>query len=485
MIGAALVLPTALALPAAGLLLAVPGRRALHRLTGAAAGVVALLTGGALLAATLDGAVPAQDVGGWAGHGIVFAADVLSALMVCVSAVLVLAGLAMAAATGEDADPRFVPLVLLLSAGMYGALLTADLFNLFVFVEVMLVPSYALLVMGGGARRVAAGRVYVTVNLFASTTLLAGIGLLYAVTGSVNLGELAGAARHSGAAAAAGAVVLLALAVKTAVVPLHGWLPRSYPCAPPAVTVLFSGLLTKIGLYAIIRIYAVVFAGAPEVRWVIMTAALLTMVIGVLGAVGEDTMRSILVFHMVSQIGYILLGLALFTAFGLAAAIFYLAQYILVKAALLACAGAVETTRGTGRLGALGGVASADPLLATTFMLAALSLAGLPPLSGFVAKLSLVRAAVPAGEHLAAATAVAVSLITLTSMIKIWSGVFRGTPPPGSAPPRGRLALTAPALALAVPSLVLGAGAQPLLTVAGAAAAGLVDTSAYVRAVTP
>src|SRR5690606_10798254 len=217
---------------------------------------------------------------------IVFAADTFSALMLCVTSVLVLAGLAIAAGTGDDTNRFYAPLVLVMTAGVCGALLTADLLNLFAFIEVMLAPSYALLTMTGGGRRVAASTVYVPVSLLASTILLAGIALVYGVTGTVNLGELAGSAGSGGAALAAG-VVLLALAVKAAVVPLHGWLFCSYPHALPAVAVLFSGLLTKVGIYGIIRIYTVLLDGTPRFRWIIMVAALLTMVVGVLGALGE------------------------------------------------------------------------------------------------------------------------------------------------------------------------------------------------------
>jgi multicomponent Na+:H+ antiporter subunit D len=488
MSGALLAGPVAAPLLTAGLLIALPDLPLLRRIAGATISVGVLLAGVALLAASHSGRVVTQNVGGWpAGFAIVLAADTLSALMVCASALLVLIALAFAAATGDDAHPLFTPLALILSAGVYGALLTADLFNLFVFVEVMLVPSYALLTMTGGRERVAAGRIYLAVNLLASTIFLAGIALLYGLTGSVNLGELAGAARHV-TVALAGGVVLVAMAVKAAIVPLHGWLPRTYPNAPPAVTVLFSGLLTKVGVYAIFRVYAVVFDGTPSYRWVIMAAALLTMVVGVLGAVGEQTMRGVLSFHMVSQIGYLLVGLALFNTIGLAAAIFFLVQYILVKAALLACAGAVETTYGTGRLDRLGGLAARDPALACAFMFAALSLAGLPPLSGFVAKLSLLRAAAIDASYAAVAVAVAVSLFTLLSMIKIWSAVFWGKPNLAVTPTLGRAnvrpLLAGPALALAAPSLLLGIAAQPLLTLATAAAGGLIDTAPYVQAVT-
>jgi multicomponent Na+:H+ antiporter subunit D len=266
--------------------------------------------------------------------------------------------------------------------------------------------------------------------------------------------------------------------------------PPAYPQAPAAVAVLFSGLLTKVGAYAIIRIYAVVLDGTPGLRPILMAAALLTLLVGVLGALGEKTMRGILSFDMVSQIGYALLGLALFTESGLAAAIFFLLQYALVKAALFACAAAVEVAHGTGYLTQLGGVARREPMLATAFMLSALSLAGVPPLSGFVAKLALVTAAVAERDYVATAVAVTVSLLTLLAMLKIWGAVFWSEPlqhrgrSDAPEPRKARPAIVVPALALAAPSIVLGLGAQPVLAAVDAAANGLLDQSAYVQAVT-
>lgn len=457
---------------------------------GVSAGVVAIA--GALLAGTLGGDLPTLRLGGWpAGIAITLASDVLSALLLLVSAFLVLVSLVFAAASGADDEPSFLPLALILSAGVYGALLTADLFNLFVFVEVMLVPSYAMLVAAGRGRRLAAGRLYVTVNLFASTVFLAGVGLLYGTTGTVNLGELAGAATRSNAVATAGAVVLVAMAAKAAIVPLHSWLPGSYSGTDPAVTVLFSGLLTKVGLYALVRVYSVVYDGDPRYLWLILAAAVTTMVVGVLGALGEKAMRPVLTFHMVSQMGYLLLGLGLSTAAGLAASLFFLVQYVLVKAALLMCAGAVEVSCGTGELDRLGGLMRREPLLAVAFAVPALALAGIPPLSGFVAKLGLATAAAAEGRYLVVTAIVAVSLLTLASMLKIWNKAF-WTPteeddheeePPTSVRTRVRPALVAPALLLAGLTVVLGVWAEPLLAAAAAAAEGLVDTGAYTAAV--
>lgn len=488
--GTVLPLPVAVPLLAAALLIAMPRRRSLHLITGVIVNAGVLALGGMLLAATMNGTVLTQRIGGWpAGFAITLAADAFSALMLTVSALLVLASLAYAALAGEG-GPLFTPLALILAAGVYGAYLTADLFNLFVFIEVMLAPSYALLTMTGGARA-AAGRIYVTVSLLASTILLAGIALVYSVTGTVNLGAMAGAARHGTAAALACAVVLVALAAKAAVVPLHGWLPRTYPDASAAVMVLFSGLLTKVGVYAIVRVYAVVYAGAPQYRWVIMTAALVTMTVGVMGAIGQQGVRDILAFDMVSQIGYILLGLALFSTAGLTAAIFYLVQYVLVQAALLVCAGALETSDGSSSRARPAGPAHRDPLAAGAFLAAAFSLAGLPPMSGFIAKLALIRAAMAAGSYLPAAIAVAVSFLTLAAMLRIWGGVFAARKAAGTARLAGRPqarapvrpALIAPALALTALSLAVGIWAQPLFTVAAAASTSLHDTAAYVRAV--
>lgn len=490
-----LALPVAAPLLAAGLLVLLPNRPALSRAVAMAVSAAVLLLGALLLVETHDGTVLSLQVGAWPrGVSIVFAADQLSALMLSVTALLVVACLGFASAVREDSHRLYAPLALTLSAGVYGAYLTADLFNLFVFIEVMLAPSYVLMVLAGGRRRVGAGRIYLTVSLLASTVYLAGIGLLYGVTGTVNLGDLAGLGRESGAVAAAGAVVLVAMATKAAVVPLHGWLPRAYNHASPAVTALFSGLLTKVGVYAIFRIYSVVYDGDPRYGALIAAIAALSMVVGALGSVGERAFRPVLVFSMVSHMGFMLVGPALFTRLGLAAAIFYLLQYVLGKAALLICAGTVEATYGTGRLDRLGGLVSRAPLLAVAFIVPALSLAGIPPLAGFVAKLALIRAALEAGQYVLGGLVISVGLLTMVAMTRIWTNAFWGhdgeitwadeSEGGGTVAVRVRTSLVIPALVLGAFSVLLGIGAQPLLAAAGVAASGLLDPSAYVSAVT-
>lgn len=503
-----LALPIALPLAAAAACVFSRGTLVRRALGFGATGAV-LAYGLALVAATSGGQVLAAQMGGWPpGIAIALAGDLFSALMLVVAALMVLVCTAFAVSRGEDSHPFFHPLVLVLAAGMAGAFLTADLFNLFVFFEVMLIASYVLLTLSGSKDQVRAGAVYVTTNLLASTVLVGGVALAYGVAGTVNMAGLAQMAGTSGGLAVAGGLLLVAFGVKASLVPLHGWLPRAYPAAPPAVAALFSGLLTKVGVYALYRVYAVVFGGDPAFRGLLLAIAAAAMLLGVLGAVGREGMREILSFHITSQVGYMIMGLGLFGPLGLAGGIFYILHHIVVKTSLFLSAGAVETLEGTGQLNLLGGTARRRPVLAGAFALAAFSLAGLPPLSGFFAKLALVRAAFEEGGFWVAALSIGVSFLTLLSMVKIWNGVFWGerqdaprareearvplpvsggavgleaTPPPAGDP--GRPGVVAPAVVLALVSAAVGVWAEGLFTLAARAAAGLVDPSAYVGAV--
>ncbi len=514
----------------AGLLLAVADHRRVN-LVVLVTTLAALLAGAiTLIVATANGSTFAASIGLWpAGIAIPFVADMFTALMLAATGLLTLVCTGFAMASGFAQHRYFAPLVLVLTAGVNGALMTADLFNLFVFIEVMLLPSYGLFVLGAPGKgrlwNIAGARLYVMVNLLTSTIFLVGVGFVYGVAGTVNLAELAGAARESSTVAAALAVCLFALSIKAAVVPVHGWLGRAYPATSPTVTAMFSGLHTKVAIYAIYRIYAVAFEGDSRYLWIGVVLFSATMIVGVLGAVGQGTTRTILAFHMVSQIGYILMGVALFGPAGLAAGIFYQIHHMIVKASLFLSTGAIEVKYGTGSLDRLGGLAKREPLIAAAFFAAALSLAGIPPFSGFVAKLSLLLASISAGQIVAAIVMVLVSIVTLMSMLKIWAGVFWGhapddidsrpegadAVPAGPAEAGARLpadadgaslddvpertavavaarrrigpALIAPGLALALVTLGLGLGGELLLSLAGTAADGLLDTSGYVEAV--
>lgn len=452
---------------------------------------VTLVGAGLLLADVASGGVRTHFVGAWSPViAIPFAADAFSALMLTLTLFMTLVASGFAIRAGAADEPYFCPLLLLVTAGVNGALLTADLFNFFVFIELMLVPSYALMVLahrGMGLRmQVTATRIYVTVNLLTSSILLIGIGLVYAALGTVNLGALAGRALESPVATLGCSVVLLALGVKAAVVPVHGWLGRTYPFMTPTVTTLFASLHTKVAVYALFRLYSLFFGVNETLQTVALVVFVVTMAIGVLGAVGEQDARAILSFHMISQIGYVLLGLALFTPAALAAGVFYLVHNIIAKASLFLSTGAVEMTYGRHTLGEVSGLARREPVTAVVFFVAAMSLAGLPPFSGFVAKYALIAAAFDASQWVVGAAALAVSAFTLLSMLKIWGGMFLG---PSSThdeelDPRIGTRLIGPAAVLALATVVLGVAAEPLLHLAQTIAAALLDPAAYVRAVT-
>jgi multicomponent Na+:H+ antiporter subunit D len=507
-----LALPFALPLAAAAVGLLLRDHRPAQRIvTGVTLACVLTITLG-LVVTTRDGGAVAAGFGIWPrGLTIVWAADGFSALMVTVATLMATVSVAFAAARGEDHHPLFHPMVSALLAGVLGSFLTADLFNLFVTFEVMLIASYVLLTLRGGARQVRAGAIYVGVNLLASTLFLLGIALLYGAAGTVDFGVLAGAVLEVPGARVGATIVAVAVAVKASLVPMHAWLPRAYVEAGPAVTALFSGLLTKAGVYVLYRLYSVVFAGDPSVRTAVLVLALTTMVIGVLGAVGRGDVRGILAFHMVSQVGYLVLPIGLWTLGAVTAGLVYLLQYIVVKGALFLSMGAVETLTGSGRLKDLGGMVRTRPILALGFLLPALALAGIPPTSGFVAKLLLLIAAVDTGAWLAAALIVAVSLFTLLSMVKIWNGVFWGEAtdrvvreptiiPPGVVVPsggagddlpgpihpasRGRVAaLVGPSVVLGVAVVLLGLAAPWFVGLVEPAAEALIVPDAYLDAV--
>ncbi len=429
-------------------------------------------------------------LGDWpAPFGIALVADLLAALLLTVASVVLLAVKLFTLSQPGSAHSwgGFVPVYLVLAAGVALSFLTADLFTLFVGFELTLMSSYVLLTFEGRAEQVRAGMTYTIVNLLGTTMFLVAVAATYAATGTVSLAELATAWPQLPEALqlAIGLLLLFSFGLKSAVFPLFSWLPDSYPTAPTPVTAVFAALLTKVGVYAIIRTQTLM--GIPPddgPSILLMVTAGLTMFVGVLGAIAQDDVKRILSFHSVSQIGYMIFGLALFSLAGLAGAVFYLVHYIVVKVALFLVAGVVEQMAGTSALRRVGGLAAWSPPVAALFALPALSLAGVPPLSGFTAKLALVQAGFDAGAYALTGVSLLVGLLTLMSMAKIWSGVFWGA----RAPTNGRL--RRPALGLLLPlaalvgvTLLVTVAAEPLYVLSLEAAGQLLEPTAYAEAV--
>jgi multicomponent Na+:H+ antiporter subunit D len=447
-----------------------------------------------LLRVDRDG-IAVTQAGGWpAPIGISLVADRFAAIMVLVGAVMFLGVViyAIGQPGAERAHGAFHPLYLVLAAGVSLSFLTGDLFNLFVAFEVMLIASYVLITLGGTPAQIRSGMTYVVISLMASTLFLTAVGLIYAATGTVNMADLAGriGVLPDGLRLAFALLLLVVFGVKAGLFPLFFWLPDSYPTAPSPITALFAGLLTKVGVYAIIRTQTVLFPPDSRPIGVMLVLAALTMTIGVLGAIAQGDVKRILSFHIISQVGYMVMGLAFFTVAGLAAAVFFVVHNVFIKSTLLLTGGLIEHVGGSSRLTRIGGLQRTAPVLGLLFILPALSIAGIPPLSGFVGKFALVQSGFGAEQYTVVGISLAVSLLTLFSMTKIWAGAFWGDPDehperPPLEPGRwgGPPLMIVSTAALVAVGVAIALAAGPLYELAERAAADLVDPSAYLRAV--
>ncbi|MFY0570728.1 proton-conducting transporter membrane subunit [Archangium lansingense] len=486
---ALLILPILLPLIAAALCLLLPRRAGPRRILALAATCGLSGVSAALLWEVWHVGALALRVGSWeAPLGIILVADLLGALNVLLSAVMTLAGVVYSAGSLEprqEAGAHY-PLVLVMVAGVCGGFLTGDLFNLFVWFEVMLVASFVLLALDAGRARLEACLKYVTLSLLGSALFLTALALLYGLAGTLNLAVLAQRLprlEYPGLVTVTAMLLLIVFGLKAGAFPLFFWLPASYHTPPVVVTTLFSALLTKVGVYALFRTFSLLYPGDTDfTHRVLLAMALLSMVTGVLGAVAQYDFRRLLSFHIISQIGYLLAGLALFSRVALAAAIAYWVHYVFAKSALFFVTGVTWRVSGTHDLARMGGLARTHPLVAALFLVPALSLAGIPPLSGFFAKMSLIRAALLGEAWLVAGTAAAVGLLTLYSMMKVWREAFWKPPLQEARGSAGPAALLGPCVALALVMVALGVGARPLFVLADAAAEQLLNPSAYIQA---
>ncbi|WP_313674194.1 Na+/H+ antiporter subunit D [Mycolicibacterium sp.] len=497
--------------------------------------VIALTALGAVLAVcvvllvqTDRNGIQVLHVGGWGPTqdglgplGVSLVVDRLSALMLVVSAIVLLAVVVYAIGQGiRDGDDRqpvsiFLPTYLVLSAGVCIAFLAGDLFNLFVGFEVLLSASFVLLTIGASKERVRAGISYVMVSMVSSVIFLIGLALVYAATGTLNMAEMSVRLQEvsGGTRSALFAVLLVAFGIKAAVFPLSSWLPDSYPTAPAPVTAVFAGLLTKVGVYAIIRAHSLLFSDGG-LNPVLLVAALLTMLVGILGAVAQNDIKRLLSFTLVSHIGYMVFGIALASRLGMSGAVYYVAHHIVVQTTLFLVVGLIERQAGASTLRRLGGLAAASPVLAFTFIIPALNLGGIPPFSGFIGKVALLQAGTENGSVLAwllVGGSVVTSLLTLYVVMRVWTKVFwraRSDAPEGDLADftpsalldrtehthdiafgdradvgRLPLGMLVPTMVLIAVGLALTVAAGPIFAYSDRAAGEILDPDRYVTAV--
>jgi multicomponent Na+:H+ antiporter subunit D len=495
-------LPLPVLLPMLGAALSIVASRwaTVQRVVG-----IVVLTAVAAIAAVLlvaaDGQGPiVAELGGWpAPVGIALVADRLSALLLLVSTLVTLAVLGYAIDQRivdygrATASTTFHPMYLMLCAGVSLAYLTADLFTLFVAFELMLTASYVLITRRTGADRIRAGMTYVTVSLLSSLLFLTAVAMVYAATGTVNLADLAGRVGQlpAGLQTVLALMLLVVFGIKAAIVPLHFWLPDSYPNAPGPVAALFAGLLTKVSFYALLRTQTLIFP--REEPWtLVLVLSAATMLVGVLGALAQNDLNRLLSFLLVSHIGFLLYGLAVFDAAGVSGATLYAAHHITVLATLFLVSGLITRRTGTVALDRMGGLLRTSPGLAILFAIPALTLSGVPPTAGFVAKLALLQAGAASepAEQAVAGVVVVASLLTLYALVRVWVRVFWGEPVPpepdtdpddevlvGTA--RSSVPMYAATAGLIAVSLAIAVFAGPLAGMTERAGVDLLDREPY------
>ncbi len=484
-----LILPIAVPMLTGALLLFISDRHCQRWL--AFVGACALLASAIAVAATVhtDG-IQVLRSGSWvAPFGIVLVADRLSAML------LVAVGVVGVAATGfafAGVDPRresagYHPVMMVLMMGVSGAFLTGDLFNLYVWFEVMLVASFVLMALYRNRTQIRAAFTYVTLNLLASTILLTVLGLLYGKTGTLNLADLSrqwSTGELPTLHLPMAALFFTAFGIKAALFPWFSWLPASYHAPPAAVSAIFAGLLTKVGVYSMYRVFTLLFRDLhPAAPTFVLVISLVTMVVGVTCALTQRDLRRVLSFNLVGHIGYTTMGLGLATALGIAGSLLYVFHHILAITNLYLITGIFLRMRRTSVLDRLGSMYRAHPYVSLLALVPLFALAGVPPLSGAIAKIALVQAAFEAGAYWAGAIALAVSLLSLLSIARVWGDAFWKPAPenPPQAQPTWKQLL--PIGGLTALTLAFTVAAGPLMDLTSAMASDLLEPDAYVRAV--
>lgn len=448
-----------------------------------------------LLQVIEQGPISAQ-MGGWKSPmGITLVADHLSAMMMLVTGIVGIAVTLYALGDIDNARSKggFDTFLQMLLTGVVGAFLTGDLFNLYVWFEVMLISSFALMVLGGTRLQIDGAVKYVAINLISTVLLLAAIGLLYGMTGTLNMADLNGRlaeVENQGLVNVIAVLFLIAFGIKAAVFPLFFWLPAAYHTLPISVAAIFAALMTKVGVYALVRTFTLIFSIESNVlEHVFLTTALLTMLVGVLGAMTHSDMRRILSFHVIGSIGFMLLGLGLGSKLAMVASLFYMVHGILVKATLFQIVGLIKRTGGSYDLAKLGGLYRQQAPFAILFLFAAFALIGIPPLSGFWAKVLVLKASLEQGAWIVIAAVIVASLLSFIPLMRIWMEAFWKEAPqqgeiskpahPGAWP----AVMLAPVIGLSVLLLLIGLAPSLLIDLSEQATAGLLDPQRYIDVV--
>ncbi|MEM7034540.1 MAG: Na+/H+ antiporter subunit D [Chloroflexota bacterium] len=464
-------------------------------LVGAVAGLVAAV---GLLNSVMQHGIQSTQIGEWsAPYGITIVSDLFSAIMVLLTAAmgLVVVVYSLACMDAKREEFGYFPLLHFLLMGISGAFLTGDIFNLYVWFEVLLISSFVLLALGGDRAQIEGTLKYVALNLLSSSFFLVAIGLLYGLVGTLNMADLSVQLKGfepQGVVITLSTLFMVAFGIKAALFPVFFWLPASYHTPPAAVSAIFAGLLTKVGIYALIRVFTLLFVqDTGYTHTIILVVAGLTMVVGILGAVAQYDFRRILSFNLVSHVGYIVMGLGLFSPLALAGSIFYIIHDVVVKTNLFLVSGVIYRITGSYSIRKMGGLYLSRPFVAILFFVPAMSLSGIPPFSGFWPKLALLRAGLQAEQYWIVFAALFASLFTLYTMTRIWAEIFWKDIPDDDleasasleTEPQNWLVSLIPVVSLVLLVIIIGIAADPIFDVAQQAAEQLLNPDDYIKTV--
>ncbi|SDJ03468.1 Na+/H+ antiporter subunit D [Natribacillus halophilus] len=439
-----------------------------------------------------DAGTQTLNLGGWdPPFGIVLVADMFALLLMLATVIVAFCCVLYGFRTiGEAREKHYLyPFIHFLLVGVMGSFLTGDLFNLFVFFEVMLLASYILVSLGGTKDQLRESLKYVLINIVSSMFFLVAIGYLYAITGTLNFADLSmriAETGQDGLITTVAIFLLLVFAIKAALL-MYFWLPGAYVVPPMAISAMFAALLTKVGIYAIFRTFTLIFYHEPAVtHQLIAWLGILTMIFGAIGAVAYWDVRKILAYNVVIAVGFIFAGLAVFTEVALAGSIYYLMHDMVVKALLFLLGGVMIGLTGTDQLRKMSGMIRNHAALGWMFFLAALALAGIPPLSGFIGKLLILQGAIGEGFYILAAVGLVTSLMVLYSVMKIFMNGFWGENQLSVEDERmSTRGLLFPCAILATITVGLGLGVEWVNVYALQAAEVLNNPQLYIEAVLP
>lgn len=475
----------------AAILLFFPKRVKAQRITVMVGLLLALISAIVLLVKVKTDGVQTLTLGSWAPpFGITMVSDMLSVLLVTSTIVLTIFVVWYSfTSIGEDREKTFYyPAIMFMITGVNGAFTTGDIFNLFVFFEVLLMSSYVLIVLGGEKVQLRESIKYILVNIISSSLFVITVGYLYSVVGTLNMADISiklADIGQTGIVTVIAVLFLIVFGIKGGIFPLFFWLPGSYAAPPVPILALFGALLTKVGVYAIMRTYTLFFTtDIGFTHDLLMIISIITIIVGCIGALAYFDVKQIIIYNIVIAVGVILFGVSTMTANGLMGSVFYLIHDILIKGALFLLIGIIIKITGTSNLRKMGGLMKHYPVLAWSYLIAAFSLAGIPPLSGFVGKLLIVQGGFE-GEYLWQSIFIlASSLIVLLSSMRIFIYAFWGEEK-GSHEinPKSYRHLLAPVVTLVAITILYGVGAEFLVPYMTDAATVLIDPSVYTDAV--